>query len=94
MQSSPPKLKGRRRRDEETRPWPSTPRAEPAISFGGPVIAEGKSNFCYMVGMADDKDPVEKALMAWPLATITSQDNVNSRLVTIYGEYRSVRSLL
>ena len=46
-----------------TRPWPSTPRAEPAISFGGPT-AEEKSNPCYMFGMVNDEESVEKAIMA------------------------------
>ena len=44
----------------ETSPRPFTPRAE--ISFGGPV-AEKKSNLCYTVGMANDEEPVEKALI-------------------------------
>ena len=46
-----------------TRPWPSSPLAEPTISFGGPV-AEEASNPCYMFGMANDEESVEKALTA------------------------------
>ena len=49
--------------DWSTRPWPFTPCAEPAISFVGPVTKE-LSNLCYMFGMTDDEEPVEKALMA------------------------------
>ena len=65
-----------------THPWPFTPRAAPAISFGGPV-AEEKLNLCYMFGMVNDEEPVEEALMASSLADITSQDNVNINFVTI-----------
>ena len=38
-----------------TRPWPFTPRAGQAISIGGPVAEE-------TFGMANDEEPVEKAL--------------------------------
>ena len=65
-----------------TRLWPFTPRAEPAISFGGPV-AKGKPNLCRVFGMVDDKEPVEKALTASSSAAITPQDSVNSNLVII-----------
>ena len=47
----------------KTRPWPFNPCAELAISFRGPV-AEEKSNLCYTFGMANDDEPVKKALMA------------------------------
>ena len=46
-----------------TRPWPFTPCAEPTISFVGPVARE-MSNLCHMFGIADNEEPVEKALMA------------------------------
>ena len=36
-----------------------------------------------MFGMAGDEDPVEKAPMALSSAVTTSQDSVNSNLVTI-----------
>ena len=39
-----------------TRPWSFTPRAGQAISIGGPVTEE-------TFGMANDEEPVEKALM-------------------------------
>ena len=65
-----------------TRPWLFTPRAEPAISFGGPV-AEETSNLYYTFGMANDEEPVEKALMASSLAAITSEDSVHRNLVTL-----------
>ena len=45
-----------------TRPWPFTLRAEPAISFGGPVAKE-KSSPCYTPKMANDGEPVEKAII-------------------------------
>ena len=51
--------------------WPLTPRTELAISFGGPV-AEEKSNLWYTFGMANEEEPVEKALMASSLVTVTS----------------------
>ena len=65
-----------------TRPWPFTPRAEPTISFGGPV-AEEKSNVCYTFGVANEEKPVEEALMALSSVAITSQDSVNSTVVTL-----------
>ena len=36
-----------------------------------------------MFGMANDEEPVENALMALSSAAVTSQDSVNSNLVTI-----------
>ena len=65
-----------------TRPWPFTPRAEQAISFGGPVAQE-KSNLCYTFRMANDEDPVEKAVMTSSSVAITSEDSVNSNLATL-----------
>ena len=65
-----------------TRLWPFTLRAEPAIFFEGRV-AEEMRNLYYTFGMADDDDPVEKALMASSSATITSEDSVNSNLATL-----------
>ena len=65
-----------------TRPWPFTPRAEHAISFGGPV-AEEKSNLCYTFRMANDEEPVEKAIMTSSSVAITSEDSVNSNLATL-----------
>ena len=38
-------------------------RVEPTVSFGGPVV-EKKLNLCYIFGMADDEESVEKAIMA------------------------------
>ena len=65
-----------------TRPWPFTPRTEQAISFGGPV-AEEKSNLCYTFRMANDEEPVEKAVMTSSSVAITSEDSVNSNLATL-----------
>ena len=65
-----------------TRPWPFTPRAEHAISFGRPV-AEENSNLCYTFRMANDEEPVEKAFMASSSVAITSEDSVNSNLATL-----------
>ena len=62
--------------------WLFTPRAESAVSTVGPV-AEEKSNLCYMFGMANDEEPVEKALVASSPATITSADSVNSNLAIL-----------
>ena len=62
-----------------TRPWPFTPRAEPIISFGGPVAEE-------TFGMANDEEPVEKALGASPSVAVTSEDSVNSNFATFVVE--------
>ena len=40
-------------------------------------------NLCYTSGMANNEEPVEKALMASLSAAITSKDSVNSNLVTL-----------
>ena len=40
-------------------------------------------NLCYMFGMVDDQEPIEKAFIASSLAAIISQDSVNSNFVTI-----------
>ena len=71
-----------------THSWPFTPRAAPAISFGVPE-ADKKLNLCYMFGMVNEEEPVEKALMASSSADITSQDSVNSNLVTIMVDSRA-----
>ena len=65
-----------------THPWSFPPRAESAISFGG-LVAEKKSNLWYTFEMANDEEPVEKALMASSSVAITSEDSVNSNLVTL-----------
>ena len=65
-----------------TRPWPFTPRAEHAISFGRPV-ADENSNLCYTFRMANDEEPVEKAFMTTSSVAITSEDSVNSNLATL-----------
>ena len=54
-----------------THSWLFTPHAESAIYYEGPA-AEKKLNLCYMFGMADDDELVEKALMALSWAAITS----------------------
>ena len=64
------------------RPWPFTPRAEKAISFGEPVAGE-TSNLCYTFGMANDEEPVEKALMTSSSVFVTSEDSMNSTLNTL-----------
>ena len=48
-----------------TRPWPFTPRAEPTISFGRPVAKE-------TLGMANNEEPVKKALVALSSVAVTS----------------------
>ena len=58
-----------------THPWPCTPRAAQAISIGGPVA---EATF----GMANDEEPVEKALMAPSSVAVTSKDSANSNLAT------------
>ena len=65
-----------------TRPWQFTPRAEQAISFGG-TVAEEKSNLCYTFRMANDEEPVEKAVMTSSSVPIASEDSVNSNLATL-----------
>ena len=54
--------------------WPFTPRAQPVISFGGPV-AEETLTLCNMFEMTGDEKPVKKALMALSSAVSTSQDS-------------------
>ena len=58
------------------RPWPFTPRAEPIVSFGGPVAEE-------TFGMANDEEPVEKALRALPSVAVSSENSANSNLATV-----------
>ena len=59
-----------------THSWPFTPRVEQAISFGGPVAEE-------TFGMANDEEPVEKALMASSSVAVTSEDSANSNLTIL-----------
>ena len=66
-----------------TRPWPFTLRAEQAISFGGPVAEES-------FGMANDEEPVEKALMASSSVAVTSKDSANSNLATLMAPAESL----
>ena len=66
-----------------TRPWPFTPRAKQAISFGGPVAEES-------FGMAKDAEPVEKALMASLSVAFTSEDSANSNLATLMAPAESL----
>ena len=68
-----------------TRPWPFTPRAEQAISFGGPVAEE-------TFGMANDEESVEKALMASSSVAVTSVDSANSNLATLMAPAESFPS--
>ena len=65
-----------------TRPWPFTPRTEPAISFQGP-LAEETSHLCYTFGMANNEEPFKRALMALSSVAVTSEDSVNSNLATL-----------
>ena len=57
----------------EDSPWLFTPRAEPTISFEGPVAEE-------TFKIANGEEPVEKAFMASLSPAITSEDSVNSNL--------------
>ena len=66
-----------------TRPWPFTPRGGPALSIGGPVAEE-------TFGIANDEDPVEKALMASSLVAVTSKDSANSNLATLMAPAESL----
>ena len=66
-----------------TRPWPFTPRAEQTISFGGPVVEE-------IFRMANDEEPVEKALMASSSVAVTSEDSANSNLATLMAPAESL----
>ena len=59
-----------------TCPWPFTPCAEPPISFGGPAAEE-------TFGMANDEEPVVKALVASSSVAVTSEDSLNSNLATL-----------
>ena len=66
-----------------TRPWSFTPRAGQAISIGGPVAEE-------TFGMANDEEPVEKALMASSSVAVTSKDSANSNLATLMAPAESL----
>ena len=59
-----------------TRPWPFTPPAEQAISFGGLVAEE-------TFGMANNEEPVEKALMASSSVAVTFEDSASSNLAPL-----------
>ena len=59
-----------------TRTWPFTPRAGQAISIGGPVAEK-------TFGMANDEEPVDKALMASSSVAVTSKDSANSNLAIL-----------
>ena len=67
-----------------THPWSFTPRAEQAVSFGGPV---GEESF----GMANDEEPVEKAIMASSSVAVTSKDSADSNLATLMAPAESLR---
>ena len=71
-----------------THPLQFTPRAGPAVLFGGPVAQE-TSNLCYMFGMSNKVNPVEKAFMSSSSAAITYQDSVNSNLVPLIVDRRA-----
>ena len=66
-----------------TRPWSFTPRAEQAIYFEGLVAEE-------TLGMANDEEPVEKALMASSSVTVTCEDSANSNLATLMAPAESL----
>ena len=66
-----------------TRPWSFTPRAEPAISFGGPVAEE-------TFGMANDEELVEKALVASSSVAVISEDSANSNIATLMAPAESL----
>ena len=59
-----------------TSPWPFASYAEPAISFGEPV-AEENLNICYTLGMVNEPESVEKALMASSSVAVTFEGSVN-----------------
>ena len=67
----------------KTRPWQFTPRTGQAISIGGPVAEE-------TFGMANDEEPVEKALMASSSVAVTSEDSANSNLATLMAPAKSL----
>ena len=46
-------------------------------------MAEKTSNLCYTFGMANDEEPIKKALMASSLVVVTSEDSVDSNLATL-----------
>ena len=66
-----------------TRPWPFTPRAEQAIPLGGPVAEK-------TFGMANDEEPVEKALMASPSVANTSRDSASSSFAILMAPAESL----
>ena len=66
-----------------TRPWPFTPRAGQAISIGRPVVKES-------FGMANDEEPIEKALIASSSIAVTSKDSANSNLAILMAPAESL----
>ena len=66
-----------------TRPWSFTLRAERAISFEGLVAEES-------FGMANDAEPVKKALMALSSVAVTSEDSANSNLAILMAPAESL----
>ena len=68
-----------------TRPWPFIPRVEQAIFFGGAVAEE-------TFGIANDEEPVDKALMASSSVAVTSEDSdsANSNLAPLMAPAESL----
>ena len=66
-----------------TRLWPFTPRAGQTIYIGGP---EAEETF----GMANDEEPVEKALMTSSSVAVTSKDSANSNLANLMAPAESL----
>ena len=66
-----------------TCPRPFTPRAGQTISIGGPVAEE-------TFGMANNEEPVEKALMASSSVAVTSKDSANTNLATLMAPAESL----
>ena len=66
-----------------TRPWPFTSRTGQASSIGGPVAEE-------TFGMANNKEPVEKALLASSSVAVTFKDSANSNLAILMAPAESL----
>ena len=67
----------------KTRPWPFTPRARQAISIGEPVAGE-------TFGMANDEEPVEKALVSSSSVTIAPKDSASSSFAILMAPAESL----
>ena len=67
----------------KTRLWLFTPRAEQAISIGGLVAEE-------TFGIANDEEPVKKALVASSSVVVTSKDSANSNFATLMAPAESL----